>query len=323
MLIEAIEIYHLRQAGQDTVLVQLRDGQQSGWGEACVGREPVDSAEWAGGVFAVLRDVLGPAVRGQSPISGDQLQECLARFQGNPAAKAALDCAWWDLQANSHGSTVAALLGGAEAATNTTCRTIGVLPTIDDLIAEIEQVRDTCDVVLLKFRPGWDEQMLRAVRQVYPAIPLAVDCDGGCRMAQREMLYRLDDFMLRWVEQPFPADDLVAHAMLQEQIRTPICLHQSITSVERAEQALDLQSGRIFKLDPVLSGGLTPVRAIHEFVSGTVPLALAGAYQTVAGQRTCNALATLKGFTQPRELTGEAEELSPEFLATAVRHARV
>jgi O-succinylbenzoate synthase len=321
MVIDSIQLFRVTEA---SVLVQLTSGEQSGWGEACVGREPVETSEWAGGVFACLRDFLAPAVLGQSILSGEQLQELTGRFQGNLAAKSALDCAWWELRAKTHASTIAAMLGGAEA-TSSTSRTIGVLPAIDDLIAEIERIKDACDVLLLKFRPGWDEQMLRAVRQVYPAIPLAIDCDGCCSLSQREMLYRLDDFMLRWIEQPFAADDLVAHAMLQEQMRTPICLHQSIASVGRAEQALDLGSGKMFKLDPTLAGGLTTARAIQEAVAGAVPLAVAGSYQTLAGERSHRALATLPGFTLPCDLPGSiisaAEELPSELRESVLEHA--
>lgn len=325
MLIDAIQIFHLRFADSDSVLVQLGSGQQSGWGEACLGREPIESAEWAGGVFACLRDFLAPAVRGQSIISGDQLQQCVARFQGNHAAKAALDCAWWDLQANTHASTMAAMLGGAKPQAAVS-RTLGVQPTIDDLLALIEQNRDACDVLLLKFRPGWDEQMLRAVRQVYPAIPLAIDCDGCCTLGQREMLYRIDDFMLRWIEQPFAADDLVANAMLQEQIRTPICLHQSLTSVARVEQALDLGSCKAMKIDPTLTGGLTTARAMHELaMHDGIPIAIAGAYQTSIGQRTHAALATLSGFNFPADLPSGVEladeQPSNALLETAIDRA--
>lgn len=325
MQIESIQLFHLRLPETDSVLVQLTSGQQSGWGEACVRREPIDSSEWAGGAFACLRDFLAPAVRGQSILDGGQLQELVGRFQGNHAAKSALDCAWWDLRAQTHATTVAAMLGGNET-TLTISHTIPVLPTIDELFAQIELHKDRTNTLLLKFRPGWDEQMLRAVRQVYPSAPLAIDCDGCCNLSQSELLYRLDDFMLKWIEQPLAADDLVAHAMLQEQLRTPICLHQSLTSRERVEQALDLGSCRAVKIDPTLAGGLTPALAMHEEAAATgIPLAVAGRYQTPAGKRAHEALATLGGFTLPTDLPETSQvvagEISADLLDAAIDHA--
>ena len=309
MLIDAIELFHLRLPTTDTVLVRLASGTQSGWGEACVGREPVESPEWAGGVFACLRDFLAPAVRGQSIISGEQLQERVAKYQGNAAAKSALDCAWWDLRAKTHATTVSKMLGGARESFDT-CITLDVMSTIDDLLRAIEERQDKQAIVLLKFRPGWDEQMLRAVRQIFPAVPLAIDCDGCCQLGQREMLYRLDDFMLRWIEQPFSANDLVAHAMLQDAIRTPICLHQSITSLDRAEQAIDLESCKLMKLDPTLIGGLTSARAIYEScVASKLPLAVGGKYATPAGRAALTALASLEGFSLAAEIGEEVAEI--------------
>ena len=317
MLIDAIELFHLRLPATDTVLVRLASGTQSGWGEACVGREPVESPEWAGGVFACLRDFLAPVVRGQSIISGDQLQELVAKYQGNAAAKSALDCAWWDLQAKTHATTVSKMLGGAREMIET-CITLDVMPTIDDLVNHITALQLTGAVIVLKFRPGWDEQMLRAVRQMFPTVPLAIDCDGCCQLGQREMLYRLDDFMLRWIEQPFSANDLVAHAMLQETIRTPICLHQSITSLDRAEQAIDLGSCKLMKLDPTLIGGLTPTRAVYEScLASKLPLAVGGKYATPAGRAALTALASLEGFSLAAEIGEEVAE-KDRLLETAI-----
>ncbi len=312
MLIEAIELFHLRLPTVDSVLVRLESRDQSGWGEACVGREPVASAEWAGGVFACLRDFVAPAVRGQVVLTGDQLQALVARFQGQAAAKSAIDCAWWDLNAKLHATTVAALLGGTRV-THETAVTLDVMPTIDDLLRAIDEQQQRHAMILLKFRPGWDEQMLRVVRQMYPAVPLAIDCDGCCRIGQRELLYRLDDFMLRWIEQPLPADDLVAHAMLQENIRTPICLHQSITSLDRVEQAIDLGSCRAVKIDPALVGGLTPARALYDCCRvSKLPLAVGGKYATETGRSALAALAALEDFSLPadlQDLTGPGQDL--------------
>lgn len=325
MLIDAIELFHLRLPATDTVLVRLQTGTQSGWGEACIGREPVESPEWAGSVFACLRDFLAPAVRGQSILSGEQLQEAISRFQGNAAAKSALDCAWWDLRAKTHATTVAAMLGGTRE-TFETSLTLEVMPTIDELLQAIETHQQKHAVLLLKYRPGWDEQMLRAVRQVFPAVPLAIDCDGCCQLSQREQLYRLDDFMLRWIEQPFAADDLVAHAMLQEQIRTPICLHQSITSLPHAEQALDLGSCRMLKLDPSLLGGITPTLSVYQSMTDSkLPIAVVGRYATTAGEMSHRSLATLVGCSSAVDSPSGATIVTVEHAVTVspIDHAMI
>ena len=329
MQIEAVELFHFRFPTTDTVLVRLESAGMSGWGEACLPQEPVDSSEWAGSVFACLREFLGPAALRQSLVSGDLLQTALKRFQGNPFAKSALDAAWWDLEARTHATTVAALLGGTREELKTSL-TFDVMPTIDDLLQAIDQhpSRTAETLVILKFRPGWDIQTVRAVRQVFAAIPLAVDCDARFDLGDRDTFYRLDDFMLRWIEQPFAADDLVAHAMLQETIRTPICLHESICSLARVEQAIELNSCRAIKLDPNLLGGLTPSRAIYDACQGSqIALAAGMRAATSVGVDTIHALAALADFSLPTEFIQPAtlEKLDlanrQHLLDIAIAHA--
>jgi O-succinylbenzoate synthase len=302
MLIDAIELFHLSLEHDISVLVRLESSGVSGWGEACPGREPVDSPEWAGGVFACLRDFLAPAVRGQSIATGDELQERLARFQGNAIAKSALDMAWWNLQAQLQNTSLTKLVGGTREKIETSV-TLDVMESEKEMLDAVGPASEQHALVLLKFRPGWGEAMLRGVRQAFPAIPLAIDCDGLVQLGQREMFYRLDDFMLRWIEQPFAADDLVVHAMMQEGVRTPICLHQSIFSAARAEQATDLKSCRAVKLDPSLAGGLTTALAIYqECKLANLPMAIGGRCATNVGAGSLRALATLEGISLPSEL---------------------
>ncbi len=224
----------------------------------------MESGEWAAGAFGCLRDWLAPTLVGKSLASGEALQQALASFQGNTAAKCVLDLAWWNLSAATRGQPLDRLLG-AESGGVLVSRSLGVATSPDTLLAEIRAAVDAgYDHVVLKLRPGWDVEMLRAVRQAFPAAPLAVDCDGLCMLSQQEMFYRLEDFFLKSIEQPYEGDDLVAHAMLQENLRTPICLDQSVTSLARAEQALDLGCCQAMRIRLARVGGLTPALAIHQ-----------------------------------------------------------
>ncbi len=225
---------------RELVVGRLQSGPHVGWGDVALHAAPVECDEWAAGAFGCLRDWPAPTLVGQSCASGEALQESLATFPGNSAAKSVLDLAWWNLSATMRGQPLDRLLG-AESGGAPLSRSLGVAISSETLLSEIRAALDAgYDHVLLKLRPGWDVEMLRAVRQAFPVAPIAVDCDGLCTLSQQEMFYRLEDFFLKTIEQPFEADDLVAHAMLQENLRTPICLDQSVTSLARAEQALDL-----------------------------------------------------------------------------------
>ena len=106
--------------------------------------------------------------------------------------------------------------------------------------------------------------MVDFVRKEFPAQTFHIDCEGGLGLQHMEMLYRLDDFSLAMIEQPLPADDLVGHAMVQDSVRTPICLDEGITSVAQAEMALELHSCKYVNLKPSRVGGLTAAVAIHD-----------------------------------------------------------
>lgn len=266
MRIDELRLTHF--AGSEAsqgIGVRMRSGETVGQATVALGAAPRESAEFAGAAFLCLRDWLGPAVVSHDVPSAAALQQRVQPFQGHAAAKAALDLAWWNLAAQAQRKPLAVLLGAVPAERPSVGRIFGPRESIDTLLVDLGRAFDAgLPRATLQLRPGWDVQVVRAVRQVFPSAVLAVDFDGCCTLAQRDLLYQLDDFALRYVEQPLPADDLVGHAMLQESLRTPIALHQSLASLERVEQAVELASGRLLRLDPLLLGGLTPLLAALE-----------------------------------------------------------
>src|SRR5690349_16883690 len=112
MLIDRIDVFHVsmpliypwrtaygEDAAIESVLVRMQSGDLVGWGESSPLAAPCYSPEWAGGVYACVCKWLAPALVGQAIGSGDELQARLAHFKGNSFAKAALDTAWWVLEA--------------------------------------------------------------------------------------------------------------------------------------------------------------------------------------------------------------------------------
>lgn len=271
MRIDAIQLYRQpldsdasSPARKELVIVRLQSGRHIGWGDVTLSAAPVDRDEWSAGAYSCLRDWLAPAVVGRTVATGEALAELLNPFQGNRAAKCALDLAWWNLWAATRNQPLHRLIGGHDGAVPL-CRSIGIGSSPDALFSEIRTAFAAgYDHVLLKLGPGWNLEMLRAVRQAFPSEPIAVDCDGQCTLSQQDMFYRLEDFFLKYVEQPLEPDDLVGHAMLQENVRTPLALDQSITSPSRVEQALDLGCCKLVRINLSRVGGLTPTLAIHQ-----------------------------------------------------------
>ncbi len=315
MKIDSIEVFHvalpLRQPQQtshrsfetlETVLLRMQSGQTVGWGEAAPGNGPLGHADWTAGVFGCLSDWLAPAIQGQSIDTADEIAEQLKPFQGNRFAKAALDTAWWDLNARRQEKPLHELLGGKRQAVELGT-TLDRMETIDELIEAVGRAfQDGFARVKLMFRPGWDIQMVDFVRKEFPVEMLHIDCDADLGLQHMEMLCRLDDFHLEMIEQPFATDDLVGHAMAGDTINTPIGLGRSITTPDQAEVAIELQSCQFMNLEPGRVGGLTSAVAIHEACRSAKVTCWAGAMpQSALGSRIGLALASLENCTYPAD----------------------
>jgi len=286
----------------ETVLVRVESGQTVGWGEASPGNAPLASPEWAAGVFGCLRDWLVPAVEGTMVDSGEDLAERLAPFRGNRFAKAALDTAWWDLHARLNDQPLHQLIGGERAAIEVGA-TFDQMESVEEFV---EAIRGAFQAgfarVKLKLRPGWDVMMVDWVRKEFPVETLHADAEGAMGLQHMESFCRFDDFALAMLEQPLPADDLVGHAMVQDAIRTPVCLDEGVTDVTQAEMALELKSCQYMNLKPGRVGGLTPAIAIHDLCrQSDVPCFVGTMPQSAIGVRFGLALAAKANCTYPAD----------------------
>jgi O-succinylbenzoate synthase len=287
----------------ESVLVKMTSGDLAGWGEASPLAAPTYSPEWAAGVFMVARDWLAPRLVRRQVESGRHLQELLGLVKGNYFAKGGLDLAWWDLHARSRGEPLYRVLGGTDE-TVIVGADFGVMDRIDDLIVMMrEAVQAGFRRVKLKFRTGWDLPMIQAVRDAFPNTVIHIDCNSGYRLEDAGLFRSLDQYELAMIEQPLGHDDLLDHAALQQQIQTPICLDESIISVDRARHALNIGACRYINVKPGRVGGLTNAVEIHNLCQKHgVPCWVGGMLESAVGVAHCIALGTLPGFTYPADI---------------------
>jgi O-succinylbenzoate synthase len=221
--------------------------------------------------------------------------------------------AWWDLHARRQEKPLHELLGAEKTA-------VEVGPTFDRMDSIDEFLRSLARAIeagfariKLMFRPGWDIRMLETVRKEFPTAKFHVDIEGTLMIHHTDILYRLDDFFLAMVEQPLPADDLVGHAMLQESLRTPICLSQSIRTVGQAEMALELRSGNFVNLTLGRVGGITPALTIHNLCHENCTPCYVGAMpQTTIAARHGYALSSKENCTYPANYFPSEEILAAD-----------
>lgn len=316
MRIDAIELHHVAMPliypfrtffGDDdcieSVLVRMVSGDVWGWAETSPLQAPTYSPEYAHGVFEMIRDWLGPRLLGQDIRTGEELQRALGGIKGNYFAKGGLDMAWWDLHARIQGIPLWRALGGTRQEVEVGAD-LGVMETIDALLAEVDKAVTTGFKRLkLKYRPGWELEMVAAVRGAYPQLAMHVDCNSGYTLDALPMFRALDRYGLVMIEQPLAHDDLLDHATLQASIRTPICLDESITTPARARQAIALKACGWVNIKPARVGGLTNALAIHDICRAAgIPNWVGGMLESAVGQAHNLALATLPNIRYPSDI---------------------
>jgi O-succinylbenzoate synthase len=318
--IEQIEIRHIalplihpfetsfgREEVRQTILVAVKAGGLTGWGEAATSAGPWYEYETVETCWHVLSEFLGPQVVGQRVAAPEDVARMMATVRGHNIAKMGLEAAVWDLVARNQGRSVSQLLGGVRNRVPVGV-SIGVQESVAALLGRIGKFwGQGYSRVKIKIKPGWDVDPLRQVRQEYPDVPLMVDANSAYSLADVDTLVALDPFDLTMIEQPLAHDDLVDHAELQQKLRTPICLDESVPSLAAARAALALGSGRIINIKPARVGGLTVARAIHDLCQGhDVPVWCGGMLETGIGRAHNVALASLPGFVLPGDISASA-----------------
>lgn len=304
------------------VLMELEDADGTrAWSECVAGEHPNYSPETVETAWLAVEQWLATRVLGAEVSGAASVHEHLGSgVRGHRMAKAAVEMGCWVLESERAGIALARLLGGTRDRVEAGI-SIGIQPSPAALVDRAVAAFDAgYRRIKLKIAPGADIEYVRAVRSALgPRVPLTVDANNAYDLADADRLAELDVFGLAMIEQPLDADDLVRHAALQRRLRTAICLDESITSVRRAEDMIELGAGRIVNIKPGRVGGFAESKAIHDLcLSHAIPVWCGGMLESGIG-RGCNvALASLPGFTMPGDLSPsrrywERDIVTPEW----------
>jgi o-succinylbenzoate synthase len=313
-------------------LLELTDADGvTAWSECVAGEYPNYSPETIDTAWHAITEWIAPRVLGRPFNDPREVFPALERdFRGHLMAKAAVEMGVWVLAAERLGTSLANLLGGTRSQIATGI-SLGIQRSPETLV---EKARDAVALgyrkVKIKIEPDADIAYVGAVRAALgPAAPLMADANNAYTLADVDHLARLDALNLMMIEQPFAFDDLVQHAELQRRLTTPICLDESITSVDRARDMVTLKSGRIVNIKPGRVGGFTASLAIHDFCETKgIPVWCGGMLESGIG-RACNvALASLRNFTKPGDVSPSArywerDIVTPEWTMSSDGMVRV
>ena len=333
MLIERAELYlvplELREPFESSagavhvrsiLLVALHGGGMTGWGECVAGETPHYSPETTETAWAALTERLLPSIMGKTLTTDpESLAHQWKDFPGHPMARAAVEMASWDLDAKRRGIPLCTALGGRLTPVPAGV-SIGLQRDDDALYRRVERfLEEGYRRIKVKIKPRRDIMTLRGIRDRFGNIPLMADANSAYTIGDMTVLREMDDFILMMIEQPLAPDDFDGHAKLQGMLLTPICLDESIVSLDDAERALDLGSCRVINIKPGRVGGLSHARAIHDFCrERDVPVWCGGMLESGIGRAHNVALATLPGFTLPGDISAsrryfEKDLVTPEW----------
>ncbi|HYE66437.1 MAG TPA: o-succinylbenzoate synthase [Pyrinomonadaceae bacterium] len=302
------------------VLVRVidRDGAE-GWGECTAGEGPFYSEEWTASAWSTLQTYLVPMVIGRAFERASEVFSLMKSVRGNRMAKAALETACWDVEAKRARIPLWQHLGGTR--TEIPCGvSIGIQETVEDLLEKIErEVAAGYRRIKIKIKPGWDLRVLEEVRARFPQVPLMGDANSAYTLADAPLFRAMDEFDLMMIEQPLAYDDILDHAQLQRQVRTSICLDESIRSVDDARHAIELGSCRIINVKLGRVGGHAEAQRVELMCRArNIPVWCGGMLESGIGRAHNIAMSTLEGFTLPGDVSASARYWDEDIIEPPV-----
>jgi O-succinylbenzoate synthase len=298
---------------RDVIIVEAitSDGTH-GWGECSTMSWPGYSSEYSESALDVMRAHLVPALAGTS-MDPQEAQAALAPVRGHYMAKSAVLTAMLDAWLRQRGQSLGSYLGAVRSEVDCGV-SVGIPSSIDALIDEVDSyVEAGYRRIKLKMEPGWDLEPVRAIRERHPAIALQTDANQAYTREDIPLLARLDDLDLLLIEQPLPEEDWFGHVLASRACRTPICMDESILTVESADSAIRLGAASIINIKPGRVGGYLHAKAIHDrCVELQAPVWCGGMLETGLGRAANVALAALPGFTLPGDTSASNRYFSED-----------
>jgi O-succinylbenzoate synthase len=305
------------------LLAEIHSEGLVGWGECTVGERPHFSGESTDSAWVVITQELGPLLAAESPQYGGDCPLIFNRVRDNRMAKAALENAIWDIEAQREGISLSRLLGGVRE-TIPCGVSLGIQKSIPELLAVIERELEAgYQRIKLKCKPGWDVEVFERVRNRWPGITLSCDANSAYRLHDADHIQSFDAFDLLMIEQPLWHDDFYFHSMLQKRMKTPICLDESIHNRRDALAAIEMESCRIINIKLGRVGGFSEAIAVHNLAQERgIPVWCGGMLESGVGRSHNIALSTLENFSLPGDVSASARYFAEDIIEPEVTVSR-
>jgi o-succinylbenzoate synthase len=301
------------------LLAEVQSEGLTGWGECTAGERPHFSGESTDTAWQIITQELGPLLAAEAPEHGGEVPRIFQQVRDNRMAKAALENAIWDIEAQREGISLSRLLGGVRD-TIPCGVSLGIQSSIPALMAIIErELESGYQRIKLKCKPGWDAEVFEQVRSRWPAIALSCDANSAYKLRDLDHIVAWDAFDLLMIEQPLWHDDFYFHSMLQKRMETPICLDESIHNRRDALAAIEMESCKIINIKLGRVGGFSEAIAVHNAaLERGVPVWCGGMLESGVGRSHNIALSTLENFSLPGDVSASARYFAEDIIEPEV-----
>jgi O-succinylbenzoate synthase len=306
------------------LLAEVHSEGLVGWGECTAGERPHFSGESTDTAWQIMMQELGPMLAADAPEHGGDVPRIFRQVRDNPMAKAALENAIWDIEAQREGVSLSRLLGGVRD-TIPCGVSLGIQSSIPVLLGIVERELEAgYQRVKLKCKPGWDTEVFEQVRSRWPGIALSCDANSAYKLRDLDRIVSWDAFDLLMIEQPLWHDDFYFHSMLQKRLETPICLDESIHNRRDALAAIEMESCKIINIKLGRVGGFSEAIAVHNAaLERGVPVWCGGMLESGLGRSHNIALSTLENFSLPGDVSASARYFADDIIEPEVTVSRM
>lgn len=332
MKIEQIEIYNVvipfvkpfKYVGGELthhscLIIAVKSEGLTGWGECPTFEQPYYTSETITTASHILRDFLIPAVIGKKINHPQQISALMSQVRGHNMAKSALESAIWDLFAQMANVPLSKLLGGVRDRVKVGV-SVSLASSIEALCDRIQEfVTQGYQRVKIKISPDWALKPLQVIRNKYPDLMLMADANSVFSLADLPLFQAMDELNLIMIEQPLAYDDLLEHSQLQGQIKTPICLDESINSVHDTCLAIALKSAQVINLKVSRVGGINNALQIHDLCEANgIKLWCGGMLESGIGRATNLHIASLPNVNLPADISATNRYFNEDIIEEAI-----
>ncbi|TYO93865.1 O-succinylbenzoate synthase [Desulfallas thermosapovorans DSM 6562] len=268
-MIEKIELFHLHMPlkftfktaqtslnHRESLVIKVTDELgNTGYGEVVAFNEPFYTKETLPGTKRMLVDCFLPRLLRKEikhPFEVHQWMDLT-----HPMGTAGLENAVLDLFARRQRQSVMDIVFNEDTYDEIYAGIVLGDLDIQSLLRQIkEYVNEGYIRFKIKIKPEDGFEKLKLIREKYPDLMLLADANNSFYAEQGQELKNIDELGLLCIEEPLTAGDFLAYQKLQAQIKTPLCMDESIQTITDLRTAIKLNACQCVNIKVGRVGGM-------------------------------------------------------------------